>query len=91
MLSWQLRRKSLFVLFYLVVAVSFAQREKITSINPLRAEESYLYLDSTGEKTIFLQPLKLITIDRGNAFFLSLGGEYRARVEHYSNENYTSE
>ncbi|UII77238.1 alginate export family protein [Flagellimonas sp. HMM57] len=68
----------------------FAQEGKIPDINLLRAEESYAYLDSVKEKIIFLQPLKRIAIDRRNSFYLSLGGEYRARLEHYTNENYTS-
>ena len=90
MLNGKLVRISLFALFCLIANIGFTQEEKIAGINLLRAEESYLYLDSLKKKTIFLQPLKLIAINRDNAFFLSLGGEYRARVEHYTNENYTS-
>ena len=71
-------RKSFFLFLCLQVNITFAQEEKIAGINLLRGEESYLYLDSVKKKSIFLQPLKLITIDRDHLFFLSLGGEYRA-------------
>ncbi|MEM9829331.1 MAG: alginate export family protein [Bacteroidota bacterium] len=74
----------------MIANIVFAQEEKVAGISLLRAEESYLYLDSLKKKTIFLQPLKLIAIDRSHSLFLSLGGEYRARVEHTTNENYTT-
>ncbi len=65
------------------------EAQSIPPIGILRAEESYIYLDSIEKKMIFLQPLKLMTINRENNIFLTLGGEYRARIEHYTNENYT--
>ena len=71
--------------------MTFGQDNNIPDINLLRGEESYLFLDSVEKKTIFLQPMKLIAIDRDNSIFLSLGGEYRARLEHFTNENYTNE
>jgi len=33
----------------------------------------------------------LIAIDKRNSIFLTLGGEYRARLEHFTNKNYTTE
>ncbi|MBQ4821853.1 alginate export family protein [Aquimarina sp. MMG016] len=65
------------------------ETQKVPAISILRAEESYIYLDSIEKNLFFLQPLKLLTINRKNNIFLTLGGEYRARVEHYTNENYT--
>ncbi len=65
------------------------EAQSVPPIGILRAEESYIYLDSMEKKKIFLQPLKLMTINRENNVFLTLGGEYRARVEHYTDENYT--
>ena len=75
----------------MIANIGFAQKENVVGINLLRAEESYLYLDSLKERTIFLQPLKLILIDRNHTVFLSLGGEYRARYENFTNKDYTSE
>ncbi len=69
----------------------FAQESSIPNINMLRAQESYQFLDSVESKVIFLQPLKFIPLSRDHNTYLSLGGEYRARVEHFTNENYTHE
>ena len=91
MLNCKVKQKSFFVFFCLIANIGFAQKENVVGINLLRAEESYLYLDSLKERTIFLQPLKLILIDRNHTVFLSLGGEYRARYENFTNKDYTSE
>ncbi|MEM1003142.1 MAG: hypothetical protein AAGH46_10885, partial [Bacteroidota bacterium] len=74
-----LLQRGCFVLFWLIANMVVAQ-DKIPDINSLRAEESYAFLDSADKKTIFLQPLKLISIDKRNSIFLTLGGEYRARL-----------
>lgn len=81
----------LIVLCCLLASSVFAQETKIPAIKLQRAEESYAFLDSAADKTVFLQPLKYIPINRNRSVYLSLGGEYRARLEHFTNENYTPE
>ena len=69
-----------------------AQKNSIPPISALRAEESYAFLqnkDSVNGTTIFLEPLKWISF--GKHIYLTLGGEYRARLEHFTNRNYTTE
>lgn len=77
--------------FLLLITNTLVAQDNIPDINLLRGEESYLFLDSIENKIIFLQPLKLITLDRDDSIFLTLGGEYRARVEHFTNKDYTEE
>ena len=60
-------------------------------IKRTRAEESYLFLQETAPGQLFLQPLKLIRLAEAQEVFLTLGGEYRARFESFTNEGYTSE
>lgn len=57
----------------------------------LRAEESYAFLDSAQEHTVLFQDLKFIPLTGDKSVYLSLGGEYRARLEHYTNEDYSTE
>lgn len=64
--------------------------QEIPAIQLLRAEESYLFLRDTAPGRIFLQPLKLITLQEENGFYLTLGGEYRARFESFTNRDYTA-
>jgi len=64
---------------------------EVIPIKLLRAEESYLFLQESDRKQVFLQPLKLVTLDASKEIFLTLGGEYRARLESFTNEGYSSE
>lgn len=64
---------------------------KIPAIGILRAEESYLYLDTMEKKAVVLQPLKLIPLNKSRNAFLTFGGEYRARLEHFTNKDYSAE
>lgn len=73
-----------------IASFVFSQ-EGIPNIGLLRAEESYKYVDTLEKGTIFLQPLKLIQLDRKKNVYLTLGGEYRARLEHFTNKDYTTE
>lgn len=91
MVKISILKRGAFVLFFLIANITVAQENIIPDINLLRGEESYVFLDSVEKKTIFLQPLKLIALDRDNSIFLSLGGEYRARLEHFTNKDYSSE
>lgn len=65
--------------------------ESVPDIVILRAEESYAFLDSAAKGTVFLQPLKWIPISRDKSISLTLGGEYRARMEHFTNKDYTEQ
>ena len=70
-----------------------AQETSSASIPPiimLRAEESYAYLTHNDTARVFLRPLKWIPISPDNNIYLTLGGEYRARLEHFTNRDYTS-
>jgi len=67
------------------------ENDEVPSIKSLRAEESYLFLQESEPNQLFLQPLKLIEVSSSKGVFLTLGGEYRARFESFTNQNYTSE
>lgn len=59
-----------------------------------RAEENYSYLkDSTTNpyKKGFLDELKYISFNSEKSIYLTLGGQYRPRVEHFTNRNYEKE
>jgi hypothetical protein len=58
-----------------------------------RAEESYRYLrDSTrgAYQPGFADPLKFIPLNQAQSVYVTLGGEYRARLEHFTHRNWTS-
>ena len=80
-------------LTFLLAGYSNAQEEvdEAPPIKLLRAEESYLYLQEEEKSQIFLQPLKLIELNASKGIFLTVGGEYRARFESFTNEGYSSE
>ncbi|WP_425234351.1 alginate export family protein [Ulvibacterium sp.] len=67
-----------------------ANENEVPPINLLRAEESYLFLKDAEAGQVFLQPLKFISLDDEAKIHLTLGGEYRPRVEHFTNRDYTS-
>ncbi|MEL6557364.1 MAG: alginate export family protein [Bacteroidota bacterium] len=67
--------------------------EGVPSIKLLRAEENYLFLmesDSLSE-SIFFPSLKLISLNKDEDVLLTLGGEYRVRLESFTNELYSPE
>ncbi|OJJ19355.1 hypothetical protein BKI52_21330 [marine bacterium AO1-C] len=70
-----------------------AQKNSPPPIAALRAEESYAFLQNkdslNNAHSIFLEPLKWISIRKN--IHLTLGGEYRARLEHFTNKSYTTE
>ena len=77
---------TLIVLFLL--QKGFTQGESIPPILALRGEESYSFLKENDSLDFFLDELKYVPLS-GERAFLSIGGAYRARVEHTSNMNYT--
>ncbi|MEM9544726.1 MAG: alginate export family protein [Bacteroidota bacterium] len=60
----------------------------------LRAEEHYAYLkekdESPYEKDVF-DAIKYISLDSSKDIYLSFGGQYRPRFEHYSNRFWSEE
>ena len=66
------------------------ESEGAPSIQLLRAEESYLFTKDSEPNQLFLQPLKFIELNGAKGIYLTLGGEYRARFESFTNQNYTS-
>lgn len=64
------------------------------ALGMLRAEENYSYLKISGEnpyESAFGDVLKYIALNDSKALFMTLGGEYRARFESFTNQNYTTE
>ena len=77
-----------------------AQEEKIPkkeappALQSNRADENYAHLrDGTKNpyQNVFGDSLKYLAFDSKRSVYLSLGGSYRARVEHFTNQNWTSE
>jgi hypothetical protein len=55
----------------------------------LRFNEDYSYLADPRNRTDFFDPLKYVPLDRSNPkSYLSLGGEFRERYEHYVNPGF---
>lgn len=63
----------------------------IPSIQQMRTEENYAFLNENDSAKLFLKPLKWIPISPKKNIYLTLGGQYRPRVEYFSNKDYTSE
>ncbi len=64
--------------------------KKLPSISVLRAEENYQFLNGNDSLSFFLKGLKFIPINSDGSAYLSLGGEYRPRVEHFTNPDYST-
>ena len=87
-------RKVVSTCFFLLLTIHAIGQEAIEDAPPiklLRAEESYLFLQDGKSSGLFLEPLKLIELNQKKGVFLTLGGEYRIRLESFTNESYTSE
>lgn len=65
--------------------------ELAPSLLPLRAEEDYFFLRENDSADFFLKDLKYIPLTKKGYSYLTLGGSYRARMEHFTNKDYTSE
>ncbi|MEO0725483.1 MAG: alginate export family protein [Bacteroidota bacterium] len=88
--------KTLTIALGLLLSISlptlvWSQEEKIPPIIMLRAEEDYSFLQDQDSTVLFLQPLKWIPLNSNNSMSLTLGGEYRPRIEHFTNRNYSAE
>ena len=92
-------RKFIFKILVPMVAVALVpknlngqegDKEDVPPINLLRAEESYIFLKDAEADQILLQPLKFVPLDKEAKIYLTFGGEYRPRVEHFTNRDYTS-
>lgn len=77
------------------ITALYAQKESKSSdvppIEQMRAEENYSFLEKNDSPKLFLKSLKWIPISRKENVFLSLGGQYRPRVEYFNNVNYTNQ
>lgn len=90
--------KSLFfITLFCLSTTLYSQESKQTEKNDPpalkipRAEENYTYLkDSTTNpyKKGFLDELKYISFNSKKSVYLTLGGQYRARLESFTNRNY---
>ncbi|WP_298539194.1 alginate export family protein [uncultured Aquimarina sp.] len=91
-----IRSISIIILFFLST-ILYSQESKQTekqdppTLKIPRAEENYSYLkDSITNpyKKGFLDELKYISFNSKKSIYLTLGGQYRARLESYTNRNY---
>ncbi len=62
----------------------------VPPIGLLRAEESYLFLKDADAGQVFLQDLKWLPLNEKKNYYLTIGGEYRPRIEHFTNRNYSA-
>lgn len=63
-------------------------------LNSFRAEENYAYLQSTESSAYapsFGDGLKYLVLDNEGVFYARVGGQYRVRWEHFTNDNWTDE
>ncbi|MEM9897098.1 MAG: alginate export family protein, partial [Bacteroidota bacterium] len=56
-----------------------------------RAEEDYTSLKDNDSLDFFLKELKYISLNQNGSAYLTLGGEYRARMDHTRNANFGTE
>ena len=55
---------------------------------PLRYNESYIYLADPAKRTDFWDPIKYIPLSSSGNWYLSFGGEARERYEYYHNNRW---
>ena len=79
---------------FVVAQESEREKKEAPAFKLTRAEESYLYLkdkeNSPFEKGIF-DAIKYIPLHKNGNAYLSLGGQFRPRFEHYSNRFWLAE
>ncbi|GKS68923.1 alginate export family protein [Nitrosomonas sp. PY1] len=63
----------------------------ISSYKSLRYQEDYRYLRNSPRNTDFWNPIKYISLNNQEDWYLSIGGEMRQRYEFYHNEKYGKE
>ncbi len=73
-------------------ATFIAKAQNLSPIKPLRAEEDYsgLLQNDSLRKSSLLNKLKAIPLSKDKSIYLSLGGEFRPRWEHYDNKNWSA-
>jgi len=88
----------LFVFCSLQLATAQEQKEAIKKEPPAlkmtRAEENYAYLKNKENSVFEEDPfdvIKYISLNQSGNIYLSLGGQFRPRFEHYSNRFWLSE
>lgn len=90
---------SVVVVLSLVAAVGHSQstlasKPEQPPLSMLRAEEHFDYLQDTASnpyRSTCTDGLKFIALNQEKSIHLSIGGQYRARVEHFTNKNWTVE
>ena len=62
-------------------------------LSALRAEEDYAYLQRVRSKNelSFEESLKYLNVNQGAGVYARVGGQYRMRWEHFTNDNWTDE
>ena len=89
----------LWLLSVLLLPVSVAQtteepaKEPPPSLQSNRADEGYTHLknpESNPYQPAFADALKYVAIDSSRSLYFTFGGGYRARVEHFSNKDWTT-
>ncbi len=87
----------LFLFPFCFIEFSIAQeqtKQEPPALKMTRAEEDYLYLknkeNSPFEKDFF-DAIKYIPLEQSGNIYLSLGGQFRPRFEHYSNRFWSAE
>jgi len=91
---WTIRKCIiLYGLILFVVPMMYGQTSSSEGSLPpilmVRGEESYAFLKNNDSTSFFLHKLKWIPLNEKESVALTLGGEYRARLEHFTNEDYT--
>lgn len=72
---------------------AFAQSIEFPSFNILRAEQNYSFLTNIDDRSYrknLTQAIKYLPIGNNKEFYLTLGGELRPRVEHFTNRRWNA-
>ncbi|MDT0607723.1 alginate export family protein [Croceitalea rosinachiae] len=75
------------------VAQEKTEKQEPPALKTNRAQEDYTYLkdlEKNPYKKGFADDLKYIALNSNRSIYLSIGGQYRPRIEHFTNEDYTS-
>ena len=77
--------------FFFSGTLTAQKQEKVAvpAISILRAEENYSFLKDQDSIHFFLKEMKFIALNKKATSYLTLGGEYRPRIETTFNKDYT--
>ncbi|WP_405206334.1 alginate export family protein [Aquimarina sp. LLG6339-5] len=88
----------LFIAFLTIIGsytqVIAQEKEDPPALKTNRADENYEYLEDETKnpyKKGFADPLKHINLNKDKSIYLTLGGQYRPRIEHFTNKDWTTE